>query len=346
MSKKQGEAVRDPVGSRGDEAFIEAAREVLRIEGEGLERASTRLGPSFGAAVRAILDSPGTVIVFGVGKSGIVARKIAATFASTGTAAVFLHPADAAHGDVGMVGANDVAIAVSKSGEGDETMRIVPILKNLGVPIIAITGDPQSSLAREADIVLDAGVEREACPMDLVPTASTTAALALGDALAVVVLREKEVDRNLFATFHPAGAIGRRLLLKVSDVMHAGESLPTTPATALMKEAIIEIADKRIGMTTVVDDKGKLVGIIADGDLKRILMVRPDILEARVSEVMTPNPKTIGRDELVAAALERMETNQPSPITSLIITDAAGRPEGVIHIHDCLRAIGSPSNHP
>jgi arabinose-5-phosphate isomerase len=325
---------------------VEAARDVIRIEREALGHVSERLGPSFSVAVRAILESPGTVVVLGVGKSGIVARKIATTFASTGTPAVFLHPADAAHGDVGMVCPNDVAIVVSKSGEGDEVRRILPILKRLGVPIIAITGTAGSSLAGEADIVLDAGVEREACPMDLVPTASTTAALALGDALAVVVLREKEVDRDLFATFHPGGSLGRRLRLRVGDVMHAGDDLPRISEDALMKDAIIEIADKRIGMTTVVDASGKLAGIIADGDLKRILMVRPDILDAGVAEVMTRHPRTVGRDELVAVALERMETNDPSPITSLIVVDGDGRPEGVIHIHDCLRAIGPRSDHP
>jgi arabinose-5-phosphate isomerase len=346
MTGKARKTARETPGAAADAAYIEAGRYVLAIEREALERASSRLGPTFATAVSAILESSGTVVVLGVGKSGIVARKIAATFASTGTAAVFLHPADAAHGDVGMVGRSDVAIAVSKSGEGEEILRIVPILKELGVPIIAITGEPESSLARKADVVLDAAVEREACPMDLVPTASTTAALALGDALAVVVLREKEVDRDLFATFHPGGAIGRRLLLKVSDVMHSGNDLPEIPETALMKDAIIEIANKRIGMTTVVNDAGKLVGMIADGDLKRILMVRRDILDARVSEVMTRDPRTIGRDELVAAALERMEANEPSPITSLIIVDSEGRPEGVIHIHDCLRAIGSPPPRP
>lgn len=342
MPKEARDDVRGAARPAADSAYIEAARNVIRIEREALERVSDRLTSSFSAAVRTILESLGTVVVLGVGKSGIVGRKIAATFASTGTPAVFLHPADAAHGDVGMVGKNDVAIVVSKSGEGEEIRRILPILKDLGVPIVAITGNAGSSLANDADVVLDAGVEREACPMDLVPTASTTAALAIGDALAVVVLREKDVDRDLFATFHPGGTIGRRLVLKVADVMHRGDDLPAVPETARMKDAIIEIADKRIGMTAVVDGDGRLAGIIADGDLKRILMVRRDILDARVSEVMMKHPRTIGRNELVAVALERMETNDPSPITSLIVIDGDGRPEGVIHIHDCLAAVGSP----
>jgi arabinose-5-phosphate isomerase len=335
-----------PEGTTLASDYVSAARDVIRIERDALERVAGRLSSSFSAAVRAIVGSRGSVVVLGVGKSGIVARKIAATFASTGTPAVFLHPADAAHGDVGLVGRSDVAIVVSKSGEGDETRRILPVLRQLGVPIIAITGNPRSSLAADADVVLDAGVEREACPMDLVPTASTTAALALGDALAVVVMREKQVDRDLFVSFHPGGAIGRRLGLKVADVMHRGKTLPKVEQTALMKDAILEIANKRIGMTTVVDSDGRLTGIIADGDLKRILMVRPDVLEARVAEVMTTRPKTVGRDELVATALERMETNEPTPITSLIVLDGDGRPEGVIHIHDCLAAVGAPSEDP
>jgi arabinose-5-phosphate isomerase len=322
-----------------DDALVLVARDVLATEREALEGVASRLGASFAAAVRAILESPGTVIVAGVGKSGIVARKIAATFAGTGTPAVFLHPSDAAHGDIGMVSAGDVVVAVSKSGENEELLRILPILRNLGLPVIAITGNPASSLGRGADVVLDAGVAREACPMDLVPTASTTAAMALGDALAVAVLTENDVDREEFASLHPAGALGRRLLLKVRDVMHRGDELPAVRDTALMKEAILEIAKKRLGLTTVVDERGALVGIIADGDLKRILMVRPDILDARVRDVMTSRPKTIGRDELVARALERMETMKPGPITSLIIVDEEGRPEGIIHIHDCLRAV-------
>jgi arabinose-5-phosphate isomerase len=322
------------------EEIIRGARTVFEIECSALEAASGRLGESFVAAARAIADSPGRVIVSGIGKSGIVARKIAATFASTGTSAVFLHPTDAAHGDIGMVAPDDVVIAVSKSGEGEEFLRILPILRKLEVTIISITGNPRSALAAGSDIVLDAGVEREACPMDLVPTASTTVALALGDALAVVVLREKDVQSEDFAAIHPGGALGRRLLLKVGDVMHAGDELPRVSEEALMQDAILEIAEKRLGMTTVVDGTGRLVGIVTDGDLRRILIKRSDILAARVVEVMIRNPKTVGRDERVAAALEKMETLAPGPITSLIILDDAGRPEGVIHIHDCLKAVG------
>lgn len=322
-----------------DERFIRIGRDVLETEAAAVSSLRDRLGESFAQAVRAVLRSSGSVVVLGVGKSGIVARKIAATLSSTGTRAVFLHPGDAAHGDVGIVSSSDVAVVISKSGEGAETLGILPTLRNLGVAVIAITGNASSSLARKADIVLDAGVEREACPMDLVPTASTTAALALGDALAVAVLQEKRVGRDDLAAFHPGGALGRRLLLTVGDVMHSGDDLPVVSEGVQMREAIVEIANKRLGLTTVVEDSGRLVGVLTDGDLKRILMVRADVLGARVDEVMVRDPKTIGRDELVVHALERMETNDPSPITSLIIVDEAGRPEGVIHIHDCLRAV-------
>lgn len=322
-----------------DDEILAAGREVVEIEGAALRGLSERLGDGFVGAVRAILEAPGSLVVCGVGKSGLVARKIAATFASTGTRAFFLHPADAAHGDVGMVGRGDVVLAISKSGEGEELLQIIPNLRERGATVVAVTGAESSSLASRADIVVDAGVEREACPMDLVPTASTTAAMAVGDALAVAVLREKEIDREAFASLHPGGALGRRLLLKVRDVMHSGDELPVVRADSLMKDAIVEIASKRLGVTTVVDDGRRLVGIVADGDLKRILMKHRDILEARVGDVMTPNPRTIGRDELVATALEKMETGGPSPITSLVVLGDDGGPEGVIHIHDCLRAV-------
>lgn len=332
----------DRTGAAGlsDDELIGTAREVLGLESEALTDLSRRIGGDFVQAVRSIVSSGGTLIVCGVGKSGLVARKIASTFASTGTRSLFLHPADAAHGDVGLVSEGDVVLAISKSGASEELLSIVPLLRQTGVTVIAVTGDAASELARSADIVLDAHVEREACPMDLVPTSSTTAALALGDALAVAVLKEKEFDRESFAAFHPAGALGRRLLLRVRDVMHRGDELPVVTADALMKDAIVEIAGKRLGMTTVVDDDGRLAGVVADGDLKRILMRRPDILDAKVDEVMTADPCTIGENELVATALARMEQRVPSPITSLIIVDDDGRPSGVIHIHDCLRAVG------
>jgi len=342
IALKDPSDTRDEQGGRGrsDAELLETGRRVLAVEREALEGVASCLDDSFVEAVRAILGSPGSVVVCGAGKSGLIGRKIAATLASTGTRAFFLHPADAAHGDVGSVSSGDVVIVVSKSGEGDELLQLLPLIREMGVTIIAVTASLNSTLASRADVVLNAGVTREACPMDLVPTASTTAALALGDALAVAVLEEKEIDRDAFATFHPAGALGRRLLLRVCDVMHDGEALPLVSHNALMRDAILEIAEKRLGLTTVVDDGGRLVGIVADGDLKRIIMRRPDMLEARVGDVMTPDPKTVGRDELVVSALEKMETLAPSPITSLIITREDGSPEGVIHIHDCLRAVG------
>jgi arabinose-5-phosphate isomerase len=322
-----------------DEEIVRTGKNVLEAEADAVRALAERLGAPFAQAVRMVVSSGGTVVVSGVGKSGIVARKIAATFASTGTPAVFLHPGDAAHGDIGVVGPDDVVVVVSKSGEGDELLRILPVLRTLGVRIIAITGGPGSTLARQADVVLDARVAREACSMDLVPTASTTAALSLGDALAVAVLEEKRIDHDTFAFCHPGGLLGRRLLLRVRDVMHSGDDLPLVRDDAIMKDAICEIVNKRLGLVTVADREGKLVGIITDGDLKRILINRPDILEARVREVMTRDPKTIDRDELVAAALERMETVAATPITSLVVLSSDGRPEGVVHIHDCLKAV-------
>jgi len=322
-------------GSLSDDELLAIGREVLEAEAAAVGRLAARTGSEFVRAVRAILATVGSVVVCGVGKSGLVARKIAATFTSTGTRALFLHPADAAHGDVGTLRPGDVVIAVSKSGESDELLRLLPLIREIGVTIIALTGAVDSSLASRSDVVLDASVEREACPMDLVPTSSTTAALALGDALAVAVLREKEIDKEAFASFHPGGALGRRLLLRVRDVMHTGDAVPVVRSDALMKDAIVEIAEKRLGMTTVVDTDGRLVGVVADGDLKRMLMKRADVLNARVGDVMTRRPKTIGSDELLASALEKMETL--GPITSLIIVDDDGTPEGVVHIHDCLR---------
>jgi len=320
--------------------LIAHGREVLAIERDSIARLASVLGTEFARAARRIIETKGRLVVCGVGKSGIVARKIAATFASTGTPAFFLHSSEAVHGDLGTVGAGDVVLAVSKSGEGQELLSMIPVFREIGVPIIAITGSIRSTLGERADIVLDASVEKEACPMDLVPTASTTVALALGDALAIVVMREKDVDAERFAIFHPGGALGRRLLLRVRDVMHTGAELPAVRDGALMHEAIVEIANKRLGMTTIVDDGGRLVGIISDGDLKRILMRRSDILDVPVQEVMIRIPKTIAEDVLLAEALERMETAASTPITFLIILNDDGSPKGVIHIHDCLKAVG------
>jgi arabinose-5-phosphate isomerase len=347
LAKESGGTVKS-AGSNGerrrqdltDDELLDVGRGVLEAERDAVDGVASRLGSSFVAAVRAILESPGAVVVCGLGKSGLVSRKIAATLASTGTRAIFLHPADAAHGDIGMVGPGDVVVAVSKSGEGEEMLALLPLVREMGVKVIAVTTNAGSTLASRADIVLDTGVRHEACPMDLVPTASTTAALALGDALAVAVLEEKEIDTEAFATYHPAGALGRRLLLRVRDVMHSGDAVPVVGAEDTMRDAIVEIAEKRLGMTTVVDGAGRLVGIVADGDLKRIIMKRPDMLGARVGDVMTPDPKTVGADELLVSALEKMESMAPSPITSLIITADDGSPAGVIHIHDCLRAVG------
>lgn len=330
-------------GQRGRK-ILETARKVIRIEAGEVSRLESRLGKEFVEAVEAIcscIERGGKVIVTGIGKSGVVARKIASTMTSTGTAAFFMHPVEAAHGDLGMLGASDLVIAVSKSGRTDEVAALLPTFKRLGIKMIAMTGDPASDLARDSDIVLDAGVRREACPFGLAPTASTSCALALGDALAIAVFTARGLRPEDFAFHHPGGSLGRRLLLRVEDIMHTGESIPLVKQEATMREALMEIIGKRLGVTGVVDGRGRLVGIITDGDIKRILMSRPDVRDIRdvkVGEVMTRRPRTIARDALVTRAIQQMEGDPPRLITSLMIVDSDGRPVGIVHMHDCLRA--------
>ena len=269
-----------------------------------------------------------------MGKSGIICRKIAATLASTGTPAYFLHPAEGVHGDIGMVAKDDLVLALSNSGETDEVLAVLPAIKRLGVPLILLTGGPGSTLARQADVILDVGVAEEACPMNLAPTSSTTAALAMGDALAMALLDLRGLGPEDYAALHPRGALGWQSLFRVRDLMHTGDALPVVRETATMKEAIEEMGAKRLGMTTVVDGSGRLVGVITDGDLRRQQLAHGTLLDRRAGECMTANPKRIGADELAARALGLME----GVITSLVITDDADRPAGVIHIHDILRA--------
>ena len=270
-----------------------------------------------------------------MGKSGLVGRKIAATLASTGTPAYFLHPAEGVHGDLGIVARGDVVLALSNSGETDEMLAILPALKRLGIPIVLMTGKPQSMLARQCEVVLDVSVREEACPMNLAPTSSTTAALAVGDALAMVLLERRGLRPEDFAALHPRGALARRSMFRVADLMHTGEAIPMTPADATLKDAIAEMTRKRLGMTTVVDAEGRLSGIITDGDLRRLHIRDVSIADLRAGDVATPNPKVIGGDELAAKALEVMET---FTITSLVIVGEGSRPTGVIHLHDILRA--------
>jgi arabinose-5-phosphate isomerase len=322
---------------------VETAKAVIRIEAEGIARLEERLGEDFRQAVEIMVEcveSGGKIIVTGVGKSGIIAKKVAATMNSTGTTAFFMHAVEAAHGDLGMVSGRDVVVAISKSGRSEELAALLPTFKRLGTRIIALTGDLESDLARESALVLDVGISVEACPFDLVPTTSTSCAMAMGDALAVAIFVRRGLEAEHFAFRHPGGLLGKRLLLKVADIMHAGDSIPLVDENATMREALIEIIDKRLGVTGVTGEGGRLVGIITDGDIKRILMGNPDVKDVRdieVGTVMTRNPRTIGAEELVAKAMQTMEGDAGCLITSLMIVDSEGRPTGIVHMHDCLR---------
>lgn len=314
--------------------LLDMADRVLRLEAESIASLRQRLDDRFVRAVELMHGCRGRVIVTGMGKSGLIGRKIAATLASTGTPAYFLHPAEGVHGDIGMVAKDDLVLGLSNSGETDEVLAVLPAIKRLGIPLILLTGSPGSTLARQADVVLDVGVTEEACPINLAPTSSTTAALAMGDALAMALLDLRGLGPEDYAALHPRGSLGWQSLFRVRDLMHTGEALPVVSETATMKEAIQEMGAKRLGMTTVVDGSGRLVGVITDGDLRRQQLSHGTLLDRRAGECMTANPKRIGGDELAARALALME----GVITSLIITDDAGRPAGVIHIHDILRA--------
>ena len=314
--------------------LIAQAREVLRIEAEAVARLAERVGEPFARACALILACPGRVVVSGMGKSGHVARKTAATLASTGTPAFFVHPAEASHGDLGMVTRDDVFIAMSNSGTTEELLTIVPIVKRQGAKLVAVTGNPDSALARLADVHLDAGVEREACPLNLAPTASTTAALALGDALAVALLDARGFGPMDFARSHPGGALGRRLLTRVADVMRTGAALPQVPTGSRLVDAILEITRKRMGMTAVVGPDGRMAGIFTDGDLRRLLEQGREVQGLPVDEVMTRSPRTIGSQALAAEAVRLMEEHR---ISQLLVVDA-DRLVGALGIHDLLAA--------
>ncbi|MBS1156943.1 MAG: D-arabinose 5-phosphate isomerase [Proteobacteria bacterium] len=310
------------------------ARRVLAIEAEALVALSEQLDASFHAACALILACRGRLIVTGMGKSGHIARKIAATMASTGTPAFFVHPGEAAHGDLGMITSQDVVLALSNSGESDELVALLPSLSRLGVPLIAMTGNPASTMARECHTHLFAGVEQEACPLNLAPTASTTAALALGDALAVVLLEERGFRSEDFARSHPGGSLGRRLLIHVRDVMHQGELLPVVGEGEALKDALLEMSRKGLGMTAVVDAAGGLLGVLTDGDLRRALDRDVDVRVARVVDLMTRNPVTIEANRLAAEAVQIMETRR---INGLLVLEA-GKLVGALNMHDLLRA--------
>ena len=310
------------------------AERVLRIEADAILGVIPRVDERFERAVEMMRGCTGRIVVTGIGKSGLVGRKIAATLASTGTPAYFLHPAEGMHGDVGMLARGDLVVALSNSGETNEMLAILPPLKRLGVPIVLLTGNPKSTLARQSDVVLDVSVAEEACPLNLAPTSSTTAALALGDALAMVLLELRGLRPEDYAALHPAGALGWRALFRVGDLMHTGEAMPAVSEAASLREAIQEMTRKGLGMTIVVGADGRLVGIITDGDLRRLHMRGGSFDTLLAGEAATRGPRTIGADDLAAKALEIME----GKITSLIVVDESQRPRGVIHLHDILRA--------
>ncbi|MEX3956569.1 arabinose 5-phosphate isomerase KdsD [Trinickia sp. EG282A] len=314
----------------GDRA-VALARNVLDIEADAVRALAERIDGGFVAAVGLLLGCRGRVVVSGIGKSGHVARKLAATFASTGTPAFFVHPAEASHGDLGMVTADDVFVAVSNSGESEELIEILPLVKRIGAKLIAMTGRPESTLAKLADVHLDSGVEKEACPMNLAPTASTTAALALGDALAVAVLDARGFGPDDFARSHPGGALGRRLLTYVRDVMRTGDQLPKVPTTATVSDALFQLTAKRMGMTAIVDDGDRVTGIFTDGDLRRVLERTGDFRELPIVEVMTRGPRTIVADHLAVEAVELMERYR---INQLLVVDDAGKLIGALNMHD------------
>jgi len=316
-----------------DEEIIRRAKEALEIETQSVAKLKERVGRNFVEAVNIILSCRGRVVVTGMGKSGIVGKKIASTLASTGTPAFFLHPAEGIHGDLGMVTQEDVVLAISYSGETDEVVRLIPIIKKIGAKLLSLTGEPNSTLGRNSLVVMDVSVEREACPLNLAPTSSTTATLAAGDALAVVLAEARQFGREDFAFFHPGGALGRRLMLRVRDVMRTGTDIPVVCEDVTMQEAIEEMTRKGLGCTTVVDENGRLVGIITDGDLRRLLHKTDNPLKMRARDVMTRKPKTIEADQLAAKAVEKMEKNA---ITSLVIVDDEDKIVGIVHLHDLL----------
>ena len=311
------------------------AERVFRLEADAILGLIPKLDERFEEAVEVLRGCGGRVIVTGMGKSGLIGRKIAATLASTGTPAYFLHPAEGVHGDLGMVARGDVVVALSNSGETDEVLAILPLLKRLGVAIVLLTGNPGSALARQCEVVLDVGVPEEACPMNLAPTSSTTAALAAGDALALALLELRGLRPEDYAALHPRGALGWRSLFRVADLMLTGDAVPIVPDTTPLREVIVEITQKRKGMTTVVDREGRLLGVITDGDLRRLHLGGGPIESLTAAQVASREPKVIRAEDLATKALEVMETWQ---ITSLVIVDQARRPVGLIHMHDVLRA--------
>ncbi|HEY5683665.1 MAG TPA: KpsF/GutQ family sugar-phosphate isomerase [Sulfuricaulis sp.] len=316
-------------------SFEQLGREVIQLEAEALQTLAKRMDGQFAEACRLILACQGRVIVIGMGKSGHIGGKIAATLASTGTPAFFVHPGEASHGDLGMIMPIDIVLAISNSGETAEILTILPIIKRMGVKLISLVGKFESSLARQADAILFAGVDKEACPHNLAPTASTTAALAIGDALAVALLKSRGFTREDFARAHPAGSLGRRLLLYVGDIMHTGGAIPKVGEAASLREALLEMTGKSLGMTGVVDNQGALVGIFTDGDLRRVLNRGIDVYNVKITEVMTRNPKTTSADRLAAETVQLMRSLK---INGLFVVDDKHHVLGALNMHDLFRA--------
>lgn len=315
--------------------LVELGRAVIRTEAAAINELERRVDENFARACLLIIACTGRTVVIGMGKSGHIGSKIAATLASTGTPAFFVHPAEASHGDMGMITRHDVVIALSNSGETDEVLALLPVIKRLNVPLIALTGNPSSSLAKAATITLNVGVEKEACPLGLAPTSSTSAALAMGDALAIALLEHRGFDEQDFARAHPGGSLGRRLLLHVHDIMHTGREMPLVRTDTLLKDALVEMSRKGLGVTAVVDDGGRLLGIFTDGDVRRALDAGMDVGTTCMSDIMTRTFKSIGKDKLAAEALALMEQCK---INALPVLDQDGRLIGILNMHDLLRA--------
>ncbi len=318
-----------------NQQLCELGRSVIDIETQMIGQLADRIDESFALACHYLLDCQGRIAVMGVGKSGHIGKKIAATFASTGSPAFFIHPSEAKHGDIGMITKQDVLIAISNSGSSEEIIDVLPVVKRLHIPLIALTGRPQSPLAKAASTHLDVSVTKEACPLGLAPTSSTTAALVMGDALAMAVLEARGFTENDFALSHPGGALGRRLLLSVNEIMHKDDAIPMVSDTTNLKTTLVEMTQKKLGLTTIVDQTGKLIGIFTDGDLRRVLDSNHDLQQTIVTTVMSSHPKTIDRHLLAAEALNLMESFK---ITSLVVVDSEHKPVGILHIHDILRA--------
>jgi len=317
------------------EKICELGRAVIETEVNAIQALIPRINHQFAQACLYFLNCTGRIIVIGMGKSGNIARKIAATFASTGSPAFFVHPAEANHGDVGMITTQDVVLALSNSGETHEILSLLPVIKRLNIPLIAMTGKVDSTLAKTATITLNVGVSKEACPLGLAPTASTTAALVMGDALAISLLEKRGFTKEDFALSHPGGSLGRRLLLRIDEIMHTDNAVPKVKLDAVLKTALMEMTQKKLGMTTVVNESDELAGIFTDGDVRRAFDKNADIHRTPIHEIMTKNPKVISRGMLVAEALHIMESFK---ITALIVTDDYNKPLGIVHMHDILRA--------